>query len=252
MFQSPKTGLCFSHEVEKERTATLQVKFQSPKTGLCFSHIRYHNFAWSQRYCFNPLKRVYAFLTLIQRIHWIWQRLSFNPLKRVYAFLTRNPYHIEGVICDMFQSPKTGLCFSHILSQATQLELKKFQSPKTGLCFSHFFLSNIFQEGKSKSFNPLKRVYAFLTIYNHGHCTRWHIQFQSPKTGLCFSHDKYVLLWKLQERKCFNPLKRVYAFLTWKRSCRSTCRNRKKFQSPKTGLCFSHPILKVLRQTQTQ
>ena len=39
MFQSPKTGLCFSHSIAEEET-------ENTTTG------------------FNPLKRVYAFLTL--------------------------------------------------------------------------------------------------------------------------------------------------------------------------------------------
>ena len=67
---------------------------------------------YSPDVCFNPLKRVYAFLT--GAIAWIVGSLleCFNPLKRVYAFLTVDTQFKEkfGV---KFQSPKTGLCFSH-------------------------------------------------------------------------------------------------------------------------------------------
>ena len=39
MFQSPKTGLCFSHLMDKYKRKHNVYEFQSPKTGLCFSHM---------------------------------------------------------------------------------------------------------------------------------------------------------------------------------------------------------------------
>ena len=69
------------------------------------------------------------------------------------------------------------------------IEIKMFQSPKTGLCFSHFVDINA-ESGSYNCFNPLKRVYAFLTRLVGYKVPENEIMFQSPKTGLCFSHDK--------------------------------------------------------------
>ena len=63
MFQSPKTGLCFSHGGPVFSTLLGVLMFQSPKTGLCFSHIVGALNVQRTISCFNPLKRVYAFLT---------------------------------------------------------------------------------------------------------------------------------------------------------------------------------------------
>ena len=60
--------------------------------------------------------------------------------------------------------------------------------------------------------------------------------FQSPKTGLYYFHTHKVD--PKTKRVCFNPLKRVYAFLTKKNLFLFTV--KEEFQSPKTGLCFSH------------
>ena len=38
-FQSPKTGLCYSHLIKEEDVA-VPLLFQSPKTGLCYSHCK--------------------------------------------------------------------------------------------------------------------------------------------------------------------------------------------------------------------
>ena len=67
----------------------LDRSFQSPKTGLCFSHFNPEG---------NPVFNVIK---------------CFNPLKRVYAFLTCPEEGDIGEITILFQSPKTGLCFSH-------------------------------------------------------------------------------------------------------------------------------------------
>jgi len=40
VFQSPKTGLCFSHRMLISIISGRILVFQSPKTGLCFSHSR--------------------------------------------------------------------------------------------------------------------------------------------------------------------------------------------------------------------
>ncbi len=66
----------------------------------------------------------------------------------------------------MFQSPKTGLFFSHRINRSRIVDSGKlFQSPKTGLFFSHGFIAPALAEENIA-------------------------MFQSPKTGLFFSHDE--------------------------------------------------------------
>src|SRR3972149_6898880 len=88
-----------------------------------------------------------------------------------------------------FQSPKTGLVFSHIalIVFAIMIVIAVFQSPKTGLVFSHGAWHNVGTDS--------------------------YLLFQSPKTGLVFSHG---ILCPLSEEgfASFNPLKRVWSFLT--------------------------------------
>ena len=128
--------------------------------------------------------------------------------------------HLPGIVgifvyIIMFQSPKTGLCYFHYgpkRSEETFLDM--FQSPKTGQCFSHFYY--LWSGGSgNRCFNPLKRVYAFLT-FTSKKCLRHYWRFQSPKTGLCFSHQSIHEMPHEWQCGCFNPLKRVYAFLTGK------------------------------------
>ena len=140
---------------------------------------------------FNPLKRVLSLLTRNLEKLQEFKTLSFNPLKRVLSLLTKMKSKNRKLKI-MFQSPKTGLCFSH--PETGQMfywnDIETFQSPKTGLCFSHQISTqrNILL---LLSFNPLKRVYAFLTTALL--CTTMAAaeKFQSPKTGLCFSHEPH-------------------------------------------------------------
>ena len=71
------------------------------------------------------------------------------------------------------------------------LFIRKFQSPKTGLCFSHKEVRVLLPSWEIK-FQSLKRVYAFLTHEKSLLLGIVVIMFQSPKTGLCYSH-----IWKL-------------------------------------------------------
>ena len=138
------------------------------------------------------------------------------PPEQVYAFLT-NAGKLTGCDSDSgFQSPKTGLCLSQTIRIPTySSKIFLFQSPKTGLCFSHHNRHIWTKATRTCCFNPLKRVYAFLTNNRNYRNNVIYIMFQSPKTGLFFSHVENVIFHNWKKRQCFNPLKRVYSFLTY-------------------------------------
>ena len=65
-----------------------------------------------------------------------------------------------------------------------------FQSPKTGLCYFHMVKQAVSMAEEMGCFNPLKRVFAIFTCRKiNGEIEMSVTVFQSPKTGLCYFHN---------------------------------------------------------------
>ena len=208
----------------------------------------YSRIACNCRYnkCFNPLKRVYAFLTA--------SPLIAKNKKPIYSFYFPFNNQISPLlIYRLFENKMFGdnlqyftkkyphfTCkntlivpphsgdnlpgFSHLprLSPNSKIRkkhnhIKTYQiflySTKIVVTFRFPFITCKRSRRKSY-FNPLKRVYAILTL--------WVWSAATTESSLCFNPLKrvYAILKNnmtatpAQKKECFNPLKRVYAFLT--------------------------------------
>ena len=141
--------------------------------------------------------------------------VCFNPLKRVFAIFTA----IESRRC-WAASPL-------------------FQSPKTGLSYFHSYVYITIGNGK-EGFNPLKRVFAIFTITKKTGQSWQHtiLEFQSPKTGLCYFYGDGDMHDGEGGDGMFQSPKTGLCYFHGKVTYQAA--SLSGFQSPKTGLCYFH------------
>ena len=220
MFQSPKTGLCFSHTVLRVLSLFIGTMFQSPKTGLCYFHIFLQRGSTGYTVGFNPLKRVYAFLTARLLI-------AKNKNQKNSFYFPFNNQISPLLIYRLFENKMFGDNLQYFTKKYPYFTCKNtpIVPPHSGDSlpgFSHF--PRVLPNSKIRK--------------KHNHIKTYQIFLYATEIVVTFLFS-FITCKKSRRKSYFNSLKRVYAFLTaYEQACIAIMKNM--FQSPKTGLCYSH------------